>query len=253
MTASFVARSALSIVRKEDFADTDLIPEAYGRHILSRCLPPNQYSVTCSSSAEPAGTGLRLRFSSKVDGLGEPVMLTHRFYFVDRDETRERFHVVDPDAPEATTELLILLDGFDRDYCHASVYDAEDRLLAVHALVFDRDGRIVPYPFSQRYISPLDLGRAVLEETADADGRRTLRFTVGLTGLTEPVRVDLAWQGIGWIDRRELSCTPERPEVHLEIPLDDNPMLAPGDWVVIAVDEYDRFLAQTLVTLAPAA
>lgn len=252
MATSFAAFPSLSMVRKEDFADTSLIPEAYGRHIVSRCLPPDRSPVHCSASAEPVGSGIRLRFSSKVHGLDEATMLVHKFFFVDREETRERFHVVTPAEPEVTTEMLILFAGFDRDYCHASVYDAENRLLAVHAIVFDRTGRTVPYPFTDRYVSPLGLGRADLEETVDEAGRRMLRFTIGLTDLTEPTRVDIAWQGIGRIDRRESLCTPAQPETHYEIPLDDNPMLASGDWVVIAVDEHDRFLAQTLVTLQSA-
>ncbi|MCC3770093.1 DUF5944 family protein [Streptomyces sp. UNOC14_S4] len=253
MAASFVAFPSLSMVRKEDFSDTSLIPEAYGRHIVSRCLPPERSPVHCSFSAEPVGSGIRLRFSSRVGGLGGPAMLTHKFFFVDRDETRERFHLVTPDEPEATTDLLILLADSDRDYCHASVYDAENRLLAVHAVVFDRAGRTVPYPFTQRYVSPLGLGRADLEETVDDAGDRVLRFSVGLTGLTGPTPVVLAWQGIGRIVRQELTCTPDRPEAHYDVALDGNPLLACGDWVVIAVDERDRFLAQTLVTLQTAA
>lgn len=252
MTARFVAVPSLAVVRKEDFDSTSLIPEAYGRHVLSRCLPPDVSPVHCSVSAEAVGSGVRLRFSSKVDGLGGPAMLTHKFFFVDGEETRERFHLVTPESPEVTTELLVLFDGRDRDYCHASVYDAENRLLAVHAIVFDKEGRTVPYPFTQRYVSPLGLGRADLAETVDGAGRRVLRFTVGLRDLTEPTTVVLARQGIGWIERVELMCAPGSPEVHLDLPLDDNPLLACGDWVLIAVDEQDRFLAQTLVTLQTA-
>jgi hypothetical protein len=252
MAPSFVASPSLSIVRKEDFDNTTLIPVAYAPHVTSRCLPPDRTPVRCSVSAEPAGAGIRLRFASVVENLDEPAMLVHKFYFIDRDETRERLHAVGPDAPEAVTELLILFDGTDRDYCQASVYDAENRMLAVHAIVFDKSGRTVPYPFTSKYVSPLDLGRADLVEAVDGEGRRVLRFTVGLNGLTEPTRVDIAWQAIGLIDRRELLCTPERPEVSYEVPLDGNPRLAPADWVMIAVDEHDGFLAQTLVTVLPA-
>lgn len=252
MAARFVAVPSLAVVRKEDFASTSLIPEAYARHITSRCLPPDHAPVHCSVSGEAVGSGVRLRFSSKVDGLGGPAMLTHKFFFVDGEETRERFHVVTPESPEVTTDLLVLFDGRERDYCHASVYDAENRLLAVHAIVFDKDGRTTPYPFTQRYVSPLHLGRADLTETVDDTGRRVLRFTVGLTGLTEPATVALARQGMGWIERVELTCSPQQPEVHLDLPLDDNPLLACGDWVLIAVDEQDRFLAQTLVTVQSA-
>jgi hypothetical protein len=209
--------------------------------------------VHCSASAEPtAGSGIRLRFSTRIGNLTGSATIAHKFFFVDREETRERLHVVTPDEPEVTTELLIHFDVADRDWCHASVYDAENRLLAVHAIVFERTGRTVPYPFTEGHVSPLHLGRAELRQTVDGNGRRALRFVIGLTDLTEPTRVDIAWQATGCINRRELCCTPEHPEVHDDLQLDDNPLLAPGDWVVIAVDERDRFLAQTLVTLQPA-
>jgi hypothetical protein len=253
MAPSFVAFPALSIVRKEDFDDTTLIPVAYAPHMSSRCLPPERNPVHCTASAEPAGpAGIRLRFSSTVENLDEPAMLVHRFYFIDRDETRERLHAIGPDEPEAVTELLILFDGRDRDYFQASVYDAENRMLAVHAIVFDATGRTIAYPFTGKYVSPLHLGRAELVQTVDEEGRRVLRFTVGLEKLAEATRVDIAWQTIGLIERRELWCTPEQPEVSYDVPLDDNPRLAPADWVIIAVDENNGFLAQTLVTVLPA-
>jgi hypothetical protein len=252
MAPSFVASPSLSIVRKEDFDDTTLIPVAYAPHMTSRCLPPDKTPVRCSTSAEPVGEGIRLRFTSTVENLDEPAMLVHRFYFIDRDETRERLHAVGPDAPEAVTELLILFDGKDRDYFQASVYDAENRILAVQAIVFDKSGRTIPYPFTSKYVSPLDLGRADLVETVDGEGRRVLRFTVGLIGLTAPTRVDITWQTIGLIDRRESWCTPEQPEASYDVPLDGNPRLAPADWVMIALDEHGGFLAQTLVTVLPA-
>ncbi|MFC4054616.1 DUF5944 family protein [Actinomadura syzygii] len=252
MVPSFVARPSLSVVRKEDFADTSLIPAAFARHVTSRCLPPDRSPVHCSYAADEAEGGVRLRFSSKVPGLDEPTLLTHRFFFVDRDETRERLHLVTPEEPEVASEVLVLMDGAERDYCHASVYDGENRLLAVHAIVFDQRGRTVPYPFTERYVSPHTLGRADLDEVTDDAGRRALRFTVGLTGLTGPVPIAIAWQSMGRIDRRELTCTPEAPEAHHEIALDANPLLAPGDWVVIAVDEHEGFLAQSLVSVQPA-
>lgn len=253
MAASFIAVQSMSMARKEDFADTSLIPEAFGRHIVSRCLPPDRHSVDCSVHAEQIdGSGITFCFTSRIGNLNEPAMLAHKFFFVDREETRERLHVVTPEEPEVSTSLLIHLGASERDYCHACVYDAENRLLAVHAVVFDGTGRTVPYPFTDRYVSPLNLGKAELRETIDDNGRRALRFVVGLTGLTEPTRVDLAWQAVGRIYRKEFCCTPVQPEVYDELPLDDNPLLAHGDWVVIAVDEHDRFLAQTLVTLQSA-
>ena len=101
MTVSFVAFQSMSVARKEDFADTSLIPEVFGRHIVSRCLPPERHPVLCSASAEPtAGSGIRLRFSSRIGNLTGSATIAHKFFFVDREETRERLHVVTPDEPE---------------------------------------------------------------------------------------------------------------------------------------------------------
>lgn len=249
--ATFAAYPSMSIARQEDFADTSLISEVFARHVISRDLPADISPVTCTVDSVVVGSGVRLRFTSRTEKLDRPITLTHKFFFIDREETRERLHTLTPENPEATSEVLVLFDENDRDYCHASVYDGENRLLAAHAVVFDRKGRTVPYPFTSKYVSPLKLGKAELRETTNAAGRRMLRFTVGLEELAGPERVNIAWQAMGLIDRQELICTPDRPEVYREVELEDNTELAPGDWVVIAVDEQERFLAQTLVTLQP--
>ena len=252
MHGSFVAYPSTSVVRSEDFAGTSEISEVFAKHIISRSLPAAVSPTTCSAEAAVVGTGVRLRFTSRVDNLTAATTIMHKFFFIDRDETRERLHTVTPEQPEVTSELLVLFDEKHRDYCHASVYDEENRMLAVHALVFNRDGQIVSYPFTSQYVSPLDLDKAELCETHNEDGDRILRFSISLTGLTGPERIFIAWQATGVINRKEFTCTPEQPEVHYDMKLDENHALGPADWVVIAVDEHERFLAQTLVTLVSA-
>lgn len=252
MAPNFTVHASTTMVRKEDFDHTSRISEAFARHVTSRVLPPQRYPTRCSFNAERRASGIRLRFTGTVENLDKPVTVRHTFFFIDRDETRERVHRLTPEQPTATTELPVLLDDKDRDYCHAAIFDAQDRLVAVEAVVFDREGRTTAYPFTAQYVSPLRLDRADLEEIRDDEGRRVLRFGVGLAGLTRPERVVIALQASGVIDRMELVCTPDRPHVNRDIPLDGNPGLAPGDWVLIAVDERERFLAQSLLTVCAA-
>jgi hypothetical protein len=252
MTHSFNAYPSVSMVLQEDFASSSQIHEIFAR-VIGKDRPDLLSSIDCSVDAIATDGGLKLRFVSRMDGLTEEATITHKFFFIDRDEVRERVHLLDPSDPQACTELLILFpEDMDRDYCHASVYDADNHLLAVYAVVFDRNGRLVHYPFTERYVSPLELDHAQLTETRDEEGCRVLRFTVALKNLTTPERVFIAWEAIGLTHRHELLCDPDQPVVFDDLKLDDNSRLAPGDWVAIAVDEKDRVLAQTIVTLVPA-
>lgn len=250
MAPSFLAYPSLSVVRNDDFADTADIAEAFARHVTSRQLPHDVSPVRCSVESEPVTGGVRLRFTSTADKLTGPVTVTHKFFFVDRDETRERRHLLTPESTAATTEMLVLFDDDqERDYFHGSVFDSDNMLLASTAVVFDRKGRHVPYPFTEKYVCPRRLAAADFQVTRDADGRRVARFSLACRDLTETLRLSIAWEAIGVVHQRELECTPERPETFLDMPLDDNDELAPGDWVVIAVDDQQRLLAQTVVTL----
>src|SRR5262249_22543034 len=161
--------------------------------------------------------------------LDGPVAVVHKFFFIDRNESRERRHLLGPEETEATSELLVHFEeGQERDYCHASVFDGDNRLLATQAVVFHRDGRHVPYPFTEKYVCPLRLGACDLEITHDADGRRVARFSLALRELTAPQRIHLAWEAIGVIHQKELVLTPEAPEGSYDMPLDENGELAPG-------------------------
>ncbi|MER5770828.1 DUF5944 family protein [Streptomyces sp. NPDC001985] len=255
MSASFTLTPAMSVVRNTDFGGTADIAAVFGAHTESRQLPPGATPLECAIATEAVGGGVRLTFTSAV-GAAPPApgtVVAHKFFFVDREECRVRLHELTPQQPSATTELLVLLpEGQERDYCHASVYDAENRLLATHAVVFDRRGRHVQYAFTGQYVSPLRVDRAELRLVRDNAGRRVARWCVGLEGLDAPEPVTVAWEASGLVHTTELVCTPGRPRVHHDMPLDDNPRLAPGDWVVIATDEKGRLLAQTLVALTPA-
>ncbi|MGY1632417.1 DUF5944 family protein [Geodermatophilus sp. SYSU D01186] len=246
---ALVARPLVSMVRNSDFATTSDIGEVFGRHRAAPAAPP----VSCQADATVAGTGVRLRFTSRHDGVPGPTVVSHRFTFIDREEVRLRLHTLTPEDPDATSELLVLFDGTTRDYCHAAVYDQYDRMLGMQSFAFDDRGRVLTFPFTGRYVSPLPVADATAEETEDDDGRRVLRFTVRLGQLDTDQRIVLAWQAVGIIRRPEFLCTPAHPVAVLDVPLEDNPEIGPGDWVMCAVDSEERLLAQTLLVLQPAA
>jgi hypothetical protein len=253
MSHSFTAVPAIGLVRQDDFARSPLIHEIFGS-VIAKDPPHPLAPLACEAEATVTRDGIRLTFRSDLAGLAEPMTLLHKFFFIDRDEVRERIHLVDPADPAATSELLVHFPpDVDRDYCHASVYDADNRLLAVYAIVFNRNGKVVHYPFTEKFVSPLPLDSADLYETVDDRKRRVVRFRVTLADLTGPVTISLDWEAIGLIHKREFVLTPEQPTAVDDLLLDDNPRLAPGDWVAIAVDADQRVLAQSLVTIRPAA
>ncbi|MCW7944588.1 hypothetical protein AAW14_21895 [Streptomyces hygroscopicus] len=254
MAPSFVACPSMSVVRNDDYTDNTDISAAFARHVVSGQVPPDISPLHCSVETAVVGTGVRLSFASRVEKLSEPAAVTHKFYFVDREEARESVRLMTPESPEVLTDLLVLFDeDQERDYCHVSVFDGENRMLATHSVVFDRRGRHTSYPLTPKFVSPLRLGRAEFRETRDERGRRVGRFSFDLKDLMAPQPVSVSWEAVGLVHRTDLVCTPDQPVVIHDMPLEDNGRLAPADWVVIATDDQERLVAQTMVTLIPAA
>lgn len=249
MSPSFALQRTVSMLRKEHFADNASIGAAVARCALGTRIAPA--SITCETRSEQVGSGVRLSFTSRIASLPEDTAITHRFHFIDRDETRERAHLLTPDDPVATTEMLVLFEeGVTKDYFNVTVQDGTGLVLASDSIVFDDTGRLVPYPFREKYVSPLPLADASLEEVR-VDGRRTLRFAVSVEGIEGPEPVHLLWESMGLVHEEITTCTPQQPVAELAMPLEDNPALVGADWVAIAVDEKRRLLAQSLFALHP--
>lgn len=248
MSQSFTIRPAMSVLRNEDFAATSSLTAATQRRLIS-----DQFSgVQCGTTAEVVGDGVRLRFTSRVEGVQRETAVVHKFFFIERSETRERAHLVTPEDSECTTELLVAFaEEQEKDYFNASVYDNDGRIIATDSIVFNNQGKIVPYPFVDKYVSPLELGDASLTEARDAEGRRVARFQIQLTGLEADESVYLLWEAMGIIHREERVCTPDSPVAALDLVLDDNPAVVACDWIAIAVDAQERVIAQTSFALVP--
>ena len=148
-----------------------------------------------------------------------------------------------------------MLVGFDsnadKDYFNVSIYDNEGLMIATDSVVFNSEGKVVSYPFTSEYVSPLTLDSASLLEAIDDDGRRVVQFRVKLRNLASETPVHLLWEAMGNIQRETTILTPQSPEALLEMPLVDNPLAIPTDWVAIAVDDKERVIAQTTFALVP--
>lgn len=252
MSPGFAIQPAMAILTNEDFAHTSSLAEATQRKLISDQFP-DPSCIHSRTSAEKVGAGVRLRYESRIHGLREKTAIVHKFFFIERSETRETAHIVTPDDPVASTELLVLFDeSATRDYFNASVYDNDGRLISTDSIVFNDKGQIVSYPFTQRYVSPLPLREASLTEEVGDDGLPVARFRISFHELTEETSVSLLWEAMGNILRETVTCSAENLEATLDLPLVDNPTAIACDWIAIAVDEHERVIAQTAFALTPA-
>ena len=245
-------RQVIDTVYNHEFDDTDDLSAAFARNTNSRVLADTTTELTFATEVIGEG-GLRITVRSTTHGLTRPATISHRCYFVDRDETRSRLHTVSPQNPVAETEMLVLLPpGGDRDYFHASVHDPHDRLLAVQAVVFDRNGRHTRYPFRPELVSDIRAVKADTQVLPGEDGTPEVCFTLTVQPQERARDISVLWESTGLILRHPLPLPAGRTQVSLAVPLGPQGPLAAGDWVLIAVDEKEGFIAQTLFVLNPA-
>jgi len=253
---SVVIYPAISLIRKEEIAGAKDMSQVYQAHVTSSQLAPDRYPVRCEWNAHAIGSGVQLNFTCHVENLDQDITVVHRILFVERIEIRERIHHLSPVDPSATTEMLVsFIDDcsdakIQREYCHASVYDTEHRLLANHDVVFNRAGQTARYPFSGDYTSNLDLGYVTVDERNDSDTGRWLRVKA-LVAVNRPTPVSLLWEAMGSTHRDEVVVDAGKRDAVWEYSLDQSAFLVPGLWSLSLVDEQNLLLAHTLLTVGP--
>lgn len=248
-TATLVA----GLMRKESFADAPL-DEAMARYVISPTLYARATSVSGRYAAELVAPDLlQIRYTTRLTGLSGPFALTHTHVFPLRNESRRTGGIVRPGAPEFTSAVLVALSQDNRGYVNVSVYDDEDYLIRSEVLTYNRAGGVRPYlpVIPDKFSSPLPLGEAHLGEAVDGSGRRVLRLTVELAGLTEPTTVKVGYSALGIHTVREVKAYPHDPIVVSDLVLDDNPELLPGEWVIGVTDGQDRMLVNGIVRISP--
>lgn len=251
MSSTFSVRPTMDVLTNSDFLGAGSIARATADRLTSRIFP-DPSMVVSSTTSERAGGGIRISHTTTFPGLQQTSTVSHRFHFIDRMETRERFHVVSPQEPSVTTELLVAFDdGQSRDYFSISTYDSDGMIAATDTLVYNDEGKIVTYPFGDALVSPLTVTDAHLREVTTDSGARELEFGVELDGLAEDTEIALLWEAIGSIERVHRRCGPGRTSAAIRMPLEDNTTAYPCDWVAIAVDDQERVLAQAHFALMP--
>lgn len=247
------ARPVAGLMRKEAFAGVPL-EQAMGRHVISPALPARARAVRCAHAGRLVAPGVvEIRCTTEADGLTGPFAVRHAYTFPLLDEVRERGVVLRPRTPSGTTAILVALDQGAKSYVNVAGHDDEGYLLHSSVLTYDRHGDLRPYaPLTpDKFTSPLALGAADLGETDDERGRRVLRLRLELEALTGPVVVQVGYNAIGVQEVRQFEPGPQDPVVVCDLPLEDNPLLVPGEWVVGVTDGQDRMLVNGIVRVAP--
>jgi hypothetical protein len=253
MTKKANAYLSTSVVRQENFLETPDLTQVFSKHVISQQFPKDRFEIHCSYKGEFHGTGMVLHFTSQISNLDKPAAIKHKFFFPkgEQQEQREQAFIVTPENPIADSKVPIFIQDHRNDYCHVAVYDSDNYLLASYTLVFNRNGKLFPFSFTQKYVSPLPLKDAQIFETRNTEGKRVLRFYVSLKELDEPQIVRMAWETNGIELKHEFQYTPQQLEFFSDMELEGNSSLVPGDWVLIAVDAQECVLAQALVTVQP--
>jgi hypothetical protein len=240
------------LMRKETFADQSL-ERATAAYLNSRRLSEAADGVHTERMANRVAEGvIRVRCTTHLPGLRRPFALRHRFAFPLLNEVRETGHVVVPDQPFAASEILIALGDDRKGYFNIGVHDDENSLIATDVLTYDRNGRLSPYKpaFTDKFVSPLDLGPASLGEAVDEGGRRVLRLTLELRKPPEGTAVKIGYNALGVHEVRTFEVSPVNPVVVSDLPLDDNPHLQAGEWIIGATDAQDCMLVNGIVWLS---
>jgi len=239
------------LMRKDSFAHRSL-EEAIADYVRSPNLAARTQGLEYDYTAGLLSDGVvKIRYTTRLKGLTDLFALKHRYSFPMLNEIRETGFVLDPDQPTGTSEILIAINDEKKGYFNIAIHDDENYLLHCSVLTYDRKGRVKPYVpvFRDKFVSPLDLGDASLEEALDDRGRRVLRLTLELKNLQGDTQVKVGYNTAGIHEARVFEVGPSGPIVVSDLLLEDNPRLLPGDWVIGATDEHDRMLVNGLVWL----
>lgn len=244
MSLNFRVRPTMRVLTNADFLGAGAISSAT-RAKLSSKLFPEPDMIRSSTKAERVNCGVRISHTSTFKDLSEARAVAHRFHFIDRMETRERFHVATPEESSVTTEFLVMFEeGQSRDYFSISTYDSDGMIAATETFVYNDEGKIVSYPFTDSLVSPFLVKEARLEEVSAWDGTRMLKFELALEELDRDIELALLWESIGSIERHTVTCSPGNTVAAIHMSLEGNATAYPCDWVAIAVDAKERVLAQ---------
>jgi hypothetical protein len=237
------------LMRKEQFASRS-IEEATRCFLRSPVLDALASGIETAHAATPLADGvLRVEYRTRLCNLTGPLAIKHRYSFPLLNEVRETGFLLDPERPEAASQVVIALDGARKGYFNVAAHDDEDHVMACSVLTYDHRGRLRPYvPRTEdAFVSPLELGEASLREERDELGRSVLRLRLELPGLAAPAEVRVGYNTVGIHEVRTFQAEPSRPVVISDLLLEDNPALLAGDWVIGVTDGQDRMLVNAIV------
>jgi hypothetical protein len=238
VAGSFNAYLSLTPIHKNHFKDSPDLYTTFKKLIIDNQIQSGLNNTECTYEADFLDGGVIVRYVSVSTGVQVKTLI-------------EKNYLIEPDAPCARSEIKLLTTEDKNDYFHAMVFDQNNFILANNTLVYNREGKLFPFLFTQKHLCPLPLHDVEICEVLDTRSGRCLRFGVELGPLQEPAIVKLVWQNHGVDLKWEFTCDSRSRHAFYDMPLDDNPLLTAGDWSLAAVDTNERLLAQALVTLQP--
>ncbi|WP_134684907.1 DUF5944 family protein [Brevibacillus migulae] len=220
------------------------IHEAVNSYVISPDLKEYTEGIECSYTSELVREGVvRVKYTSHLKNLQKTISIVHRYSFPLLHESREIGYIVSPENPQATSEILIALGDYKKNYFNIAVHDSSNYMMSCDVLVYNQKGEIGHYYMPESdFVSPLPIKQASIVETRDKEGRRVFRTMVELGDITEPQDILVGYNASGITTTETHQVTPENPVVISDVPLEDNPNLIPGDWLIGMTDEKNRLL-----------
>lgn len=220
------------------------IHEAVNSYVISPDLQEYTDGIECSYTSELVREGVvRVTYTSRLKNLRKKISIVHRYSFPLLHELREIGYIVDPENPTATSQILIALGDYKKNYFNIAVHDSSNYMMSCDVLVYNQKGEIGHYYMPEsNFVSPLQIKHASIQETRDEAGRRVFRTMVELADITEPLTILVGYNASGITTTESHVVTPEHPVVISDVPLEDNPQLIPGDWLIGMTDEQNRLL-----------
>lgn len=197
--------------------------------------------------------GVRIVYKTIFENIEFAQPIQYSFFFPELLEERRFYKEVTPQSSECTVTFDFQINDEKNHYFNVVIFDSLKYLIAADTLVFNKKGEIYAFSNIDKNLSKYHLESATLKEeriingkseNGDLASKHSLLFTTTFQNIDKPIQISHVWQNSGFKKLYNLEITPEKPYGISEIVLDQYSII-PGFWMVCAVDDEKKFLAET--------
>lgn len=208
-------------------------------------------------NVEPIEGGVKVVYQTLFDHIELAQPIQYSFFFPDLLEERRFYQEVTPQSRECTLTFDYPINNEKNHYFNVVLFDSLQYMIAADTLVFNKKGEIYAFSNIDKNLSKYHLASATLKEERIINGKlekgelapkHSLSFTTTFQDIEHPIQISHVWQNSGFKKLYHLEITPEKPLATSEFILDKYSVI-PGFWMVCAVDEEQKFLAETFFTV----